>query len=274
MDPMINQKFSKWLVLSRVKDRSRARFYLCQCECGREIEVGWQRLKRGTSTCCRWCSNIIKSKISVEKNLPNFIGKKFNKWTVLERIKDESNKGFWKCQCECGSIRNIISHGLSKGYTKQCRKCNQKNIGKMTRTHGMSRKIPEYGAWCNIKDRCCNPNCKNWKDYGGRGISICKEWEYDFAKFIRDMGFKPGPKYSIERIDNEKGYSKENCKWIEFSEQVYNKRTTTILEGKKTSITKEAKKMDKCRFFVSKMLKKGLTLSEINNIDGPCYKSY
>lgn len=102
--------------------------------------------------------------------------------------------------------------------------------------HGMYG-TPLYKKWSGMKRRCLNKNDKSYKNYGGRGITVCEKW-MNFKGFMEDMGtsFKEG--LSIERIDNEKGYSKKNCKWITMEDQARNKRGLRIYthDGKKMSI--------------------------------------
>jgi len=88
-------------------------------------------------------------------------------------------------------------------------------------------KHPLYGTWGNIKQRCLNPNNGHYAHYGGRGITICERWKNSFKNFLEDMGEKPDSNYSIERINNDKGYSRENCKWATTKEQLFN-RTNTL----------------------------------------------
>lgn len=97
--------------------------------------------------------------------------------------------------------------------------------------------IPEYRAWTAMKYRCNNPRCDAYEDYGGRGIKVCEWWNSSFDHFINDMGRKPGKRYSIDRIDNDLGYSPENCRWAIPEEQTNNRRTNVRLVFAGTSKT-------------------------------------
>ena len=93
------------------------------------------------------------------------------------------------------------------------------------KTHGM-RHSKEYRAWASMKQRCTNSNDERWKNYGGRGISVCDEWMNSFPAFLRDMGEKPHPDYQLDRIDNDGNYCKENCQWVSKSVNQMNRRVT------------------------------------------------
>lgn len=156
-------------------------------------------------------------------------GQTFGRLTVL-RLADERKGGriAWLCQCSCGEVRTLTSHQLRQGGTRSCGCYAREACGERARRHG-SFGTPEYSIWAGIIQRTCNPKAPAWDNYGGRGITMCPRWRESFANFLADMGKRPSPDHSVERIDNEQGYSPENCKWILRSEQNRNKRNTHSL---------------------------------------------
>ncbi len=102
------------------------------------------------------------------------------------------------------------------------------DIGEYSKTHGLTETI-EYSIWSNIKSRCYNPKSTYYKDYGGRGIKMCDGWLNSFELFLSDMGNRPSKDYSLDRIDNNKGYSKDNCKWSTWEEQCSNRRSNVMI---------------------------------------------
>ncbi len=157
-------------------------------------------------------------------------GKRFGRLKVIERAKSQCGRACWKCQCDCGNIKIIIGKSLRNGNTKSCG-CLMKeaNREKMT-THGM-RGNPLYAVWRAMRQRCNNTNDKAYKNYGGRGIMVCHRWQ-KFENFFEDMGVCPTG-FTLERIDNDKGYQKNNCKWATRLEQARNKR---IYQNNKTGV--------------------------------------
>lgn len=106
-----------------------------------------------------------------------------------------------------------------------------------------AKTYPEYAVWSGIIQRCCNPNHKSYSSYGGRKITVCKSWQDDFLNFLQDMGNRPTIRHTIERVNNNKGYSKSNCIWALPSSQSINKRNNVwvVYEGKKMLLLDYAK---------------------------------
>jgi|SRR5699024_2311953 len=149
-------------------------------------------------------------------------GQKFGRWQVIRRGENQDNRVAWYCKCDCGNTGTVDTRRLVKGRSKSCgclaREVNTKH-GHNT-TEGSSS---EYNSWHQMKQRCLNPNDKRYHDYGGRGIKVCERW-MDFNNFLEDMGKKPSPNHSIDRIDNNGDYEPSNCKWSDDYEQQRNIR--------------------------------------------------
>ena len=173
-------------------------------------------------------------------------GQKFNYLTAIsyESIRKPSGRSviYWICQCDCGNITKVNTQSLQSGCTKSCGCWNVKQIIKRSKTHG-KRHTRLYNSWAAMKQRCTNQNAINYPNYGGRGITICEEWLNSFEQFANDMGDPPTNKHSIERIDNNLGYCKENCKWATREERNSNKRNCHLLSfnGKTMNIMSWAK---------------------------------
>lgn len=139
---------------------------------------------------------------------------------ILQTRKDGRVEAFLPVVCDCGTQRLVRTYCLQKGITKSCR-CLQKEMA--AKTHGLSE-TPEYQAWISAKNRCTRPSNTLYHNYGGRGITMCPEWLNSFETFLRDMGKRPSQFHTLERINNEQGYNKENCKWATRTEQNNNTR--------------------------------------------------
>lgn len=159
-------------------------------------------------------------------NIIDLSGKRFNSLLVIERAKNTSKWGvLWLCRCDCGSIVELRGDHLKQGQ-KTCQGCAKK----ARITHGLTR-TSEYVSWNAMIDRCENPNNPKYKDYGGRGIKICKRWRGSFVLFLKDMGHKPSAKHSIDRFPNNDGnYTPSNCRWATKKQQVENRRNSINIE--------------------------------------------
>lgn len=152
-------------------------------------------------------------------NFVDHTGKRFGDWLVLERgPNSKGSRTRWNCKCKCGQVRLIHAVNFTRGLTTKCLNCRA--IEKST--HCMS-KSNTYSIWVQMRERCYRKNHKAYASYGGRGITVCDKWKESFNNFLEDMGeAKKG--MSLERIDNNKGYFKENCKWETWKNQCRNKR--------------------------------------------------
>lgn len=146
--------------------------------------------------------------------------------------RDVNKNALAVVRCVCGTEKTTPVSALKYGRTTSCGKCSKRNNIK----HGHVRqehKAREWKIWTGMRKRCENPRYKGFMDYGGRGITICDRWK-DYRNFIEDMGPCP-PGFTLERKDNEQGYSKENCKWATPKEQARNRRNTHLIEINGTS---------------------------------------
>lgn len=196
--------------------------WLCQCECGNEKVVSSQSLVRGI---VKDCGCGVKNRL---------VGRRFGRLTVLSstdrRTNGASREIIWKCKCDCGNIAYVATNNL------MAKKCKTLSCGclrkEKTTKHNLSHtKI--YKALVAIKGRCKNTKDKNYFRYGGRGITVCKEWDGEngfenFYKWSIENGYEDG--LTIDRIDNNKGYSPDNCRWASQKVQMNNTRRNRIIE--------------------------------------------
>lgn len=159
------------------------------------------------------------------------IGEKYGRLEIVEfdeLIVTPSNhyRYFWLCLCECGNVKSINFDCLKSGDSKSCGCLSPETTSKLFTKHGYRKKgkiLSEYYCWYNMIQRCINPKNEFYHRYGGRGISVCQKWSESFENFIKDIGYKPSKKYSLDRINNDGNYEPSNCKWSTKIEQDNNR---------------------------------------------------
>lgn len=153
------------------------------------------------------------------------VGTKFSKLTYLEKLREKDGHIIGRFLCDCGKTKELYLANVARGLTKSCG-CYRKE-SPLNRRHGhaASRKSKTYRVWSAMLERCYVPSNKSYPDYGGRGITVCPEWRHSFDTFLRDMGEAPEGLF-IDRIDNDKGYSPDNCRWVTRQENNSNRRNS------------------------------------------------
>lgn len=160
-------------------------------------------------------------------------GQKFSRWTSLEWVgRDKYGKHLWRCSCECGEEKIVPERYLLDGQSRSCGCLFAEQLRERNDKSGTHRltKTRLYKIWTGIKDRCCNPKSKDWGRYGGKGITVCERWNNSFLAFLDDMGARPTPKHTVDRIDPHGNYEPNNCRWATPLEQNRNRRNTPKAE--------------------------------------------
>lgn len=210
-----------------------SRRFECLCKCGNYTYVLADNLKRRANITCGHCG-----RANYEYEI--IPGAKYGKLTILKEI--QSKKDYLsrrvrmvECKCECGNTHITSFRNLRYGICRSCGCLSKETVIKRSTKHGLSHKHPLYGVWKGIKERCkCQTN-RAYSDYGGRGITVCEQWDKNFKEFFDwslANGWKEG--LSIDRIDNNKGYNPENCRFVNSVIQARNKRNNhpVVHDGK------------------------------------------
>lgn len=163
------------------------------------------------------------------RKIGEMIGRRFGRLLVVASAPNRGVKTAWLCQCDCGNQKTIRTAHLLRGLTISCG-CRKKEGSGIK--HGLTRnryRPPEYIVWAGMKNRCLNEKSAAYKEYGGRGITVCERWRESFEAFLSDMGPRPSLKHTIERLDNNTGYEPSNCVWAVMKTQARNRRNSRLV---------------------------------------------
>lgn len=169
-------------------------------------------------------------------------------------------------KCDCGVEKVVRGRDLLIGYSNSCgcmqRELTAVKIAARSRTHGQaghSNRTSEYIIWSGMKQRCYRPDTESYPNYGGRGITVCERWRESFENFYADMGPRPSPHHTIERIDNDGSYDPANCRWATLREQCNNRRSNRIIkiDGEALTVTEWSRKSGVETHIIFSRLKNG-----------------
>lgn len=199
--------------------------------------------------------------------MTDLVGETFGSWVVLsEEPSAISRKRLVRVKCACGFEQVTQLNNLRNGSSTRCRRCAKVGRTSNRRTHGeATARTPEYLTWKSIQARCLNVRESR---YGGRGISVCARWRdrsQGFANFLADMGRRPSADHSIDRINNELGYSPSNCRWATREIQSNNKSTSKLVtvEGVTLTVSQWAKRTGKPASAMYLRLRRGWSGQEV-----------
>lgn len=202
----------------------------CLCSCGTRKSIRGSDLRSGRTNSC----GCLRKELASENGLIDLLGKRFGRLEVIEFSGTNSRGAMWKCKCDCGNEAIVKSEYLINGDTKSCGCLKSDVLKERNYKHGQSKQSRLYSIWKGMRERCYNENYEGYKNYGGRGITVCKEWD-DFKNFelwANNNGYDeslPADECSIDRIDNDGMYSPSNCRWTSRTQQARNTRRNRYL---------------------------------------------
>lgn len=226
------QRFGRLIAVKRVDNIGNNAAWLCKCDCGNDTIVRASYLRFGSTKSC----GCARDEVMNRKKTIDLAGRKYGKLLVLKQAGYNGQGGaLWLCKCDCGNEKVVDAHALRRGKTKSCGCLHKEKMTKMKTTHGL-HKTRLYQVWNDMKFRCNSEKSHNYKNYGGRGIRVCEEWQNSYESF-RTWALANGYDETairgictLDRIDVNGNYEPGNCRWITTQEQQSNKRDTVFIE--------------------------------------------
>lgn len=233
-------EFSHWHYMP---SGGRHHKWKCVCDCGNEFVALGTNLKRQghTTSCgCEQKRKMSEARDAYFENLvpDDIVGVRFGRLVVdsFSHWIDtkQSRTSVWSCTCDCGGKIDMRRGYLTTTPVPSCGCYRSEVLRELRTTHGYT-KTPTYTSWSKMKERCNLDTYVEAEYYGDRGIKVCEEWDESFESFLRDMGERPEG-MTLDRIDPEKGYNKENCRWADPTVQAYNRRKSAANTSGRTGV--------------------------------------
>lgn len=192
----------------------------------------------------------------IDMRLIDLTGLRFGR-LVASHYNRNGGKPYWHCICDCGAQCHVEPGNLRSGHTRSCGCLNIEKRFISTLTHGMTGTSTHY-VWGGMLSRCYNPKNPAYENYGGRGIAVCESWRNNFEAFLADMRERPRD-MTLERRENDKGYSPENCEWASRTAQARNTRRNVFYEfnGERMLLGQWAKRLSISEVTLRKRMKAG-----------------
>ena len=254
---LVGHKFRMLTVVAAAEHIGKHPAWLCRCECGIEKVIREFALMSGRIKSCGCESTLYKP-------LNTLQGQRFGYLVALYPGAKVDKHRAWVCKCDCGKEKTIREFVLLNGTVKSCG-CHQYDGLKVRFVkHDMSR-TREYRIWLGIRRRCNDPKHPGYKNYGGRGIRICKLYDDSFEEFIKEVGLCPKPNYTVDRINNEGHYEPGNLHWVSMKRNMRNRRNTSMItvSGKTMPMEDFADLIRVTAKNIRYHLKRGKTIEEI-----------